>query len=259
MAKFVETGTVAIGYDTAGSGDPAIVFVPGWSCDRTYFAPEFEHFAARHAVVTVDLRGHGASSRIEPGAGVYAVDAFTDDVLAVAETLGLIRPVVVGHSLGALVALECAARAGAVRAAIMVDPPPITEEAAKAFFRDSFDAVAADDDGSWRRQFVEGMFLPTDTARREDIVEEMTQLPPKIAAAALRSIADFDGVAALQAVAVPLLSIGSAEPSNAPADLRRACPTITIGQTVGSGHFIQLDVPEQVNLMIERFLTINGM
>jgi pimeloyl-ACP methyl ester carboxylesterase len=259
MARFVDTGTVAIAYDTAGTGDPAVVFVPGWSCDRTYFAPQFEHFAARHAVVTVDLRGHGESSRIEPGAGIYAISAFADDVLAVAETLGFIRPVVVGHSLGALVALECAARAGAVRAAIMVDPPPITDEERKAFFRDSFEAVADDDDGSWRRQFVEGMFLPTDTARREDIVDGMTQLPRQIAAAALRSIADFDGVAALQAVDVPLLSIGSAEPSDTAADLRRACPSITIGQTVGSGHFIQLEVPDQVNLMVERFLAINRM
>src|ERR1700730_15321765 len=109
MAKFVETGIVTIAYDAAGSGDPAIVFVHGWACDRTYFAPQFEHLAARRAVVTVDLRGHGDSPRIEPGAGVYAVSAFADDVLAVAETLGFIRPVVVGHSLGALVALACAA------------------------------------------------------------------------------------------------------------------------------------------------------
>jgi pimeloyl-ACP methyl ester carboxylesterase len=259
MAKFVETGAVAIAYDTAGTGDPAIVFVPGWSCDRTYFTPQFEHFAARHAVVTVDLRGHGESSPIEPGAGVYAIGAFADDVLAVAETLGFVRPVVVGHSLGALVALECAARTGAVSAAIMVDPAPIVDEDRKTFFRDSFDAVADDDDGSWRRQFVEGMFLPTDTARRQEIIEGMTQLPPKIAAASLRSIADFDGVAALRSVDVPLLSIGSAEPSDTAADLRSACPTITIGQAVGSGHFIQLEVPEQVNHMIERFLAINGM
>ena len=34
-------------------------------------------------------------------------------------------------------------------------------------------------------------------------------------------------------------------------------PAITIGQTVGAGHFLQLEVPEQVNLMIERFLSVN--
>jgi pimeloyl-ACP methyl ester carboxylesterase len=51
--------------------------------------------------------------------------------------------------------------------------------------------------------------------------------------------------------------IGAAWPTDAPADLRGACPKITIGQTVGAGHFNQLEVPDQVNRMIERFLAIN--
>jgi hypothetical protein len=32
-----------------------------------------------------------------------------------------------------------------------------------------------------------------------------------------------------------------------------------IGQTVGAGHFIQFEVPDQVNAMIERFMTINDL
>jgi pimeloyl-ACP methyl ester carboxylesterase len=48
-------------------------------------------------------------------------------------------------------------------------------------------------------------------------------------------------------------------PANSAAGLRRACPAITIGQTAGAGHFIQLEVPEQVNAMIERFLTITEL
>jgi hypothetical protein len=55
---------------------------------------------------------------------------------------------------------------------------------------------------------------------------------------------------------VPVLTIGSAVPPNDPAVLKEANPAIMIGQTVGSGHFIQLEVPEQVNPMIERFLTV---
>ena len=69
---------------------------------------------------------------------------------------------------------------------------------------------------------------------------------------------EFDG-AVLAKVSVPVLSIGSARPANASADLRRLCPAITIGQTVGSGHFNMLEVPGQVNAMIERFLAVNGL
>jgi hypothetical protein len=35
------------------------------------------------------------------------------------------------------------------------------------------------------------------------------------------------------------------------------CPQLVIGKTVGSGHFLELEVPEQVNAMIERFLAIS--
>ena len=66
------------------------------------------------------------------------------DVLAVARAAGLGRPVLVGHSLGALIGLACAARAGAIRALVMVDPAPITNERAKAFFREG-------SAGQWRK------------------------------------------------------------------------------------------------------------
>ena len=87
----------------------------------------------------------------------------------------------------------------------------------------------------------------------------MTALPTAIAAASIRAIEQFDGVGALGAVAVPLLFIGAATPTDTATELRSACPTITLGQTVGAGHFNQLEVPEQVNLMIERFLAMNAV
>src|SRR2546430_540092 len=124
MTELVEHGGVKLAYSTAGHGRPPIVFVHGWSCDRSYFAPQVEHFSKRHATASLDLRGHGTSGVPEPRAGVYEMDAFADDVLTVAAAAGFDRPVVVGHSLGGLVALVCAAR-GAASAAVMVDPAPI--------------------------------------------------------------------------------------------------------------------------------------
>jgi pimeloyl-ACP methyl ester carboxylesterase len=75
----------------------------------------------------------------------------------------------------------------------------------------------------------------------------------------MEAMGEFDGASALSRTSVPVLSIGSAVPANKSADLRRLCPSITVGQTVGAGHFNQLEVPEQVNSMIERFLAINGL
>lgn len=259
MTETLSVAGLRLAYDAAGAGDPPMIFIHGWCCDRSYFAPQFEHFASGHAVVAMDLRGHGESGRPAARPGGYAMDVMADDVLSVAAAAGCDRPVLVGHSLGALIGLSCAARAGVIRALVMVDPAPITNEKAKRFFRESVAAVAADDNGSWRTMFVEGMFLPTDAARRAAIIEQMTRTPPAISAEVMRVMGEFDGAGALAQATVPVLSIGSAVPSNASTDLRRLCPAITVGQTVGSGHFNQLEVPDQVNAMIERFLAVNGL
>ena len=257
MTEYLSRGGVSLAYEVAGAGDPAMIFVHGWACDRSYFAPQFGHFAANHSVAAIDLRGHGGSS--QPGPGSYDFETLAGDVLAVAGAAGFTSPVVVAHSLGALIGLVCAARPEAIRALVMVDPAPITNEAAKAFFRESVDVVSADDDRAWRTAFASGLFLPTDVARRAAIIQEMPALSPRIAAALIRAMGEFDGASALGKVRVPVLSIGSAVPANEPADLRTACATITIGQTVGAGHFNQLEVPEQVNAMIEQFMAINHL
>lgn len=258
MTDFVDTADgVRLAFDSAGSGDPGMVLVHGWCCDRSYVAPQFTHFAAGHSVVALDLRGHGESSRPDPATGRYDVAAFADDVLAVARAAGLSRPVVVGHSLGGLVALACAARPADVCAAVLIDPALILNPDSQAFFDRSGADVAADEDGAWRTRFVTRLFRPTDTVRREETIAGMaTALPPAVAAAGWQAMASFDGPAALRAAQVPVLRIGSdaAEPG-----LRANCPSVEIGRTVGAGHFLHLEVPEQVDPMIERFLAVNDL
>ena len=259
MTEFLSRDGVRLAYDTAGTGGTAMIFIHGWSCDRSYLAPQFGHFSASHAVAALDLRGHGDSGQPVHLPGSYDIETMAGDVLAVARAAGFSNPVLVGHSLGALIGLACAARSEAIRAVLMIDPAPITNEGAKAFFRESSDAISADEDRSWRTAFVSGLFLPTDVARRAAIIEEMPAVAPLVAAEVVRSMGEFDGTRALGKVSVPVLSIGSAVPANEPGDLRSACPAITIGQTVGSGHFIQLEVPAQVNAMIEQFMAINHL
>jgi hypothetical protein len=138
----------------------------------------------------------------------------------------------------------------------MVEPATILDPAERAQFGQAFPAVANDEDGSWRTAYATTLFLPADTVRREEIIAEMAAVPAEVAAAMVRAMEQFDGATPLDQVQVPLLAIYARD---AEANLRDTCPTITLGQTVGSQHFSQLQVPEQVNLMIERFLAINDL
>ena len=75
--------------------------------------------SAGHEAVTVDLRGHGRSSKPD---GPYDVPTVADDLAVLIEKLGLDRPIAAGQSWGGNVVLELAARhPGAVRGIVCVD------------------------------------------------------------------------------------------------------------------------------------------
>lgn len=247
----------ALAYERHGAGDPPLVFVPGWCCDRTLFAPQIEHFSRSHRVVAVDLRGCGASPVTEDG---YDIPTQAADVGSLCDDLGLERPVVIGHSLGGMIGLELAAsRPELVGAVVGVDSGPIDPlPDVRARFAALAEAIESEGGGDARRAYIEALFLPEDDAdARQHTLNVMCAVPARVAAAVLRGLVAWDGVAALRGCRAPVLEVRSAPTgSNAPERLLALKPEIEIGVTVGSGHFIQLVVPMQVNAMIERFISI---
>lgn len=92
------------------------LFVAGWMFERWMM-----HFAQRGRVTyALDLRGHGASDPVVD-LGRVSVGDCIDDALRVARALGSV--IVVGHSLGGLIAQKLA-ELGAVSAAVLVSPAP---------------------------------------------------------------------------------------------------------------------------------------
>ena len=115
MRQLIRDG-VRLCFEEAGSGTPPLLFVHGWTCDHTFFAPQFEHFGRAHRVIAVDLRGHGASDKPQQD---YTITAFADDVRWLCEQVGAEKPVLIGHSMGGVIALVVAARYPDLPAAIV--------------------------------------------------------------------------------------------------------------------------------------------
>jgi pimeloyl-ACP methyl ester carboxylesterase len=238
-----------------GRGDPPFLFIHGWCCDHTFFQPQFDHFRASHAVATLDLRGCGKSDRPEHG---YDIPTFADDVAWLCGQLGIAKPVLVGHSLGGMIAIEIAARYPGLHAAVVaLDPGPIDPlPQARQMFESLAEQLEGPDGEAARRAYVDDLFLPTDDAgRKRSIVEAMGSVPLAIAAETIRGVVSWNGVGALLLCKAPLLVVRSRTGgSNDPARLLALKPDVQIGVTVGAGHFHQLEVPEQVTPMIERFV-----
>src|ERR1700688_3196975 len=96
---------IHVAYEADGQGSPALVFVHGWACDRSYWRNQLGHFAERHQVVAIDLAGHGEAGL---GRKAYTIPAFGEDVVAVVQKLGLDDMVLIGHSMGGDVIVEAA-------------------------------------------------------------------------------------------------------------------------------------------------------
>jgi pimeloyl-ACP methyl ester carboxylesterase len=254
MAMTIVHKGIKLAYEDRGAGKPAFVFVHGWTCDRSFFAPQAEHFARRHRVVSLDLRGHGESDKPQ---GPYPITAAADDIAYMIEHLGLGKAVAVGHSSGGTTVLQlAAAHPDRVAAIVMVDPAPFVFPPE---LRAGIEAmVAAIEAGNQepRRQFIaHHMFLPTsDRQLVEDVLAVMMAAPSHVAASAMRGFLAFDGPAVAAQCKVPALHLAATPPINPPHLMSQWLPTVVNGWTVGAGHFSQLEVPDQVNAMIEGFL-----
>ncbi|TML67604.1 MAG: alpha/beta hydrolase [Actinobacteria bacterium] len=240
-------------YERAGEGGPELLFVHGWCCDRTVFQPQFDHFAQTRAVTALDLRGCGLSDSPERG---YGIPDFADDLARFCVAVGIDKPVVVGHSLGGMIALELAARYPSVPGAlVLVDPGPIDPLPATVQVLSALAVHLAGPSGEEvRRLYVQDM-----GARDEDLADWIADLmcaaPLPIATEVIRGVNAWNGVGALALCTVPALLLRSALGASPDAvRLRAIKPDLEVGITVGAGHFHQLEVPEQVNAMIERFL-----
>ena len=243
-----------ISYEDAGSGSPAVILIHGTFEDSTYFAPQLRHLADRHRVIALDLPAHGQSDVASP----LDVEGFTRDVVTVCAEAGVERAVLCGHSiLGAAIALAvAAARPDLVHGVAILDAVLFPPSA----WRQSLESLLPALDGDHWTKAIQGYFARTLDAND----------PPELAARVMDDIAlhSRDSVRSLVAsflavdigeamkdASCPLLYVHA----KAPADLQRLGqlrPDAFIGQVVGSGHYLMLVVPDQVNAMLDRFLEL---
>jgi pimeloyl-ACP methyl ester carboxylesterase len=109
-------------YEDTGSGDPAFVFVHGWQGDRSAWGGVIEELGPGVRAIALDQRGSGASS---DAPGPFRLERFAADLQELIDTLGIAPAVIVGHSMGATVALRCAVDApSSVRALVLIAPVP---------------------------------------------------------------------------------------------------------------------------------------
>ncbi|MEQ9393686.1 alpha/beta fold hydrolase [Haliea sp.] len=249
---------IPIAFEVIGNGgEPALVFIHGWSCDGRYWREQVAHFAGKHQVVVIDLAGHGHSGL---GRERYSVAAFGQDVRAVVDAVGAEQVILVGHSMGGPVAV--AATQAMPERVIGIVGVDTFQDIGGTISQEEFDALVAPMRADFRQgaaAFVSQMLVEeTDRGLREWIVADMSAAPPEVAVSAMeemltdtlsgRSRLAFDGLD------IPIVAINAdLWPTNTEGN-RRHIGSFEAVILEGTDHFLQMGEPESFNRELERVI-----
>lgn len=238
--------------DDGGAGGTPVVLVHSAAGSTAHWELQLAHLRRARRAVALDVRGHGRSA--PPRDGSYALAAMGADVLAVADALGLPRFVLAGHSQGASVAIAAAAAApGRVAGLLLLDPatdarlmPRDQAEGLLAALRS--EAYPQVTEAYWREQLA-GARPPV----AERLLADLRATRRDAVIGGLEALLSFDPVTPLRAFAGPRRSVIT-RLNDRPDALHALVPGLPVERIDGTGHWLQLDAPEAVNAVLDRFL-----
>ncbi len=112
---------IRIHYHRTGGDRPPVVLAHGFSDNGLCWTPVARVLEQDYDVIMYDARGHGLSDAPEEG---YTADDRADDLAGLIQALGLEKPAVIGHSMGASTAAVAAARYPDLIGRLILEDPP---------------------------------------------------------------------------------------------------------------------------------------
>lgn len=251
-------------FTTLGGAGPTVLMLHGIGGGHLAFAPQVETFAsAGYRAVAWDMPGYGHSAPIEP----YTFKGLAQSCIQLIETLKCASVILLGHSMGGMVAQEVVARRPElVSRLILCGTSP-------AFGKP---------DGDWQREFVAQRTAPLDAGESmaqlaERLVPQMVgpgSLPEGVRLAthcmgmvpaatyrrALECIVTFDRRQNLANIHVPTLLLAGEHDRNAPPAVMKKMAEAIAGSTYfemkGVGHLQNLEAPDDFDALVLNFLAL---
>ncbi len=240
----------------SGQGFP-LVFVHGFTTTSEFWKEQTEEFAKSYRVIRINLPGHGRSPA--PTARSYRIEDFVEDVGRVFQALSVDTAVLIGLSMGGIIAQEFAIKyPRLVKALVLVDTTAhgtgadatadaflaaVGKRGAEKAVQDlsdiSFGSSASPALVGWARQ-------------------QVIQTPEFVARAAIRSISDSDTRNSLSEIKQPTLVIAGEEdlvtPTGESEILAKGISNSTLSIIPKAGHFSMLERPRAFNRILRDFL-----
>jgi pimeloyl-ACP methyl ester carboxylesterase len=257
-------------YEDRGQGQP-ILFVHGWTCSSRFWRKNVDELAKEFRVVTLDLRGHGNSSKILGG---HTIAQYARDVREIVERLQLEDLTLAGWSLGGPVVLSYYSQFsndGKLKALGLIDTAPYpfsdapwNSHGLKSHNHDALNAVFASyaaDPLQYAAAFTGKMFKDG-VAGEEDvrwISAELTKTPPSIAMAIYSDFAMSDHARLLPTLRLPV-AVFAADSAIYPQGIMMGksiagqIPCASFYPFEDAGHLLFYEQPEKFNRALAAFV-----
>jgi len=250
-----------LAYDVRGDGEP-LLLVHGWCGARSVWRLQSPVFAKQYRVIAVDLRGHGDSEKPH-GDHEYSIARCADDLARLLDELRLDRAIVVGQSMGTLVAQQlCLDHPARVTALVLAgalagSPPaggvvgPWVERIAAEIEAKGFEA--------YLQEVVPFWFSPGfDREQIKTFTADSFKAAPYAAVAFCRAVAGTDLRQRLPEIGAPTLLIVGERDGRTPVaeaeDMNRRIPDAWLKVIKGAGHMANVEKPEEWNRAVLGFL-----
>ena len=249
VQKVQSADGVEIAYVADGSGEPALVFIHGWSCDKSYWSEQIKTFSPRFKVVAIDLAGHGDSGLNRTD---FTMEKFGEDVASVVNALKLKKVILIGHSMGGAVIIEAAKLLGdKVIGLIGADTYQSFSDSWTADQKEGFLKTFKENFKPTTIQFVKSLFPKTaDSLLVKKVAEDMSSAPPEAAVSAIRNVFFYDPVPVLKEINPRIIAICCDMFPVSVEENKKIVNSYEVKIMKGVGHFVMLENPEEFDKLL---------
>ncbi len=240
-----------------------MVLVHGLACAHQDWRHQVSHFAPSHRVVSLDQRGHGQSVGYESG---FDIATFAADLAALIAKLDRPPAVLVGHSMGCRVILECPRIApDSAAGLVLIDGSRLATRSADSARRATRRAMEESGyDAFFEHMFSQMFTAASDPQTRDAIIARAGRLPPAVGLALMPQMIAWDSEVAeraLRSAKVPVTVLQSTHLDESrkrvplqPGEttpwlelIRERVPHAQIEIVPGVGHFTMIEAADEVN------------
>ncbi len=231
-------------------GKRTLVFIHGSGGDHTDWIRQYTPLKNAYPIAAIDLPGHGRSE----GPGEREVAAYVEWVKKTLDALGIVRPVLIGRSLGAAICLSFAIRYGEKVSAVV----PVGGGARMPVNPAILEGLRQDP------ALIVGLTARFSVAKRnrerftELLTESLSRVDPETLHGDFSACDKLDIAETAAEIRIPALVLCGAEDKLTPPalseDLRARIPGANLVLIEGTGHFVMLEDPDAFNKALTDFV-----